>query len=103
MLVESGEKAQQALREFFSKLGFRVLLTENPQRAIARFSSIPLPADFLVISSRELGAAAVKVGATRGLSAGRSVARRCRATVLRVTQHQAELSDSRSEAKVLRS
>ena len=60
MLVESGEKAQQALREFFSKLGFRVLLTENPQRAIARFSSIPLPADFLVISSRELGAAAVE-------------------------------------------
>jgi len=60
MLVESGEKPQQALREFFSKLGYRVLITENPQRAIARFSSIPLPADFLVISSRDLGLAAVE-------------------------------------------
>ena len=60
MLVESGEKPQQALREFFSKLGYRVLITENPQRAIARFSSIPLPADFLVISARELGSAAVE-------------------------------------------
>ena len=59
MLVESGEKPQQALREYFSKLGYRVLLTENPQRALARFSSIPLPADFLVISARELGLAAV--------------------------------------------
>ena len=60
MLVESGEKPQQALREYFSKLGYRVLLTENPQRALARFSSIPLPADFLVISARELGRAAVE-------------------------------------------
>ena len=60
MLVESGDKPQQALREYFAKLGYRVLLTENPQRALARFSSIPLPADFLVISARELGAAAVE-------------------------------------------
>jgi len=59
MLVEAGEKAQQALREFFAKLGYRVLLTENPQRALARFSSTPLPADFLVLSTRELGQQAV--------------------------------------------
>jgi len=60
MLVESGEKAQQALREFFGKLGYRVLLTENPQRALARFSSVPPPADFLVMSTRELGMTAVE-------------------------------------------
>ena len=60
MLVEAGEKAQQALREFFTKVGYRVLLTENPQRALARFLGTPVPADFLVISTRELGAAAVE-------------------------------------------
>jgi len=60
MLVEAGEKAQQALREFFTKLGYRVLLTENPQRALARFLNTPVPADFLVISSREIGPAAVE-------------------------------------------
>ena len=60
MLVESGEKAQQVLRDFFVKLGYRVLFTENPQRAVARFSATPLPADVLVISSRELGMAAVE-------------------------------------------
>ena len=60
MLVESGTTAQQALREYFSKLGYRVLLTENPQRALARFSSSPLPADFLVLSTHTLGQAAVE-------------------------------------------
>ena len=59
MLVEAGEKPQQALRELFTKLGYRVLLTENPQRALARFQGIPAPADVLVISARELGAAAL--------------------------------------------
>lgn len=60
MLVESGEKPQQRLREFFTKLGYRVLLTENPQRALARFSSQPAPADCLVISAQSLGRAAVE-------------------------------------------
>lgn len=60
MLVEAGEKAQQALREHFTKLGYRVLLTENPQRALARFSTSPFPADLLVISTHSLGDAAVE-------------------------------------------
>ena len=55
MLVESGEQAQQKLRDFFTKLGYRVLLTENPQRALARFSTTPLPANCLVISTLTLG------------------------------------------------
>jgi len=60
MLVEAGGSAQEALREFFGKLGYRVLLTENPQRALARFSGTPLPADFIVLSTRSLGMAAVE-------------------------------------------
>ena len=60
MLVESGEQPQRALREFFAKLGFRVLVTENPQRALSRFASSPAPADCLVISATTLGAAAVE-------------------------------------------
>jgi len=59
MLVESSQKAQQVLREFFSKLGYRVLLTENPQRALSRFASAPPPADCLVISTHSLGDDAV--------------------------------------------
>jgi len=59
MLVETTEAAQAALRKFFSELGYRVLITENPQRALVRFSTTPLPADCLVISSQLLGEAAV--------------------------------------------
>jgi serine/threonine-protein kinase len=59
MLVESSQKAQQVLREFFSKLGYRVLITENPQRALTRFASTPPPADCLVLSTHSLGGDAV--------------------------------------------
>jgi len=60
MLVETSERAQEALREFFAKLGYRVLLTENPQRALKRFSNTPQPADCLVISCRSLGEEAIE-------------------------------------------
>ena len=60
MLVETSERAQEALREFFAKLGYRVLLTENPQRALKRFSHTPQPADCLVISCRSLGEEAIE-------------------------------------------
>jgi len=60
MLVETSGRAQQQLKEFFGKLGFRVLLTENPHRALARFSTTPLPADCLVISSQSLGEEAIE-------------------------------------------
>ncbi|MFM7109093.1 MAG: protein kinase domain-containing protein [Planctomycetaceae bacterium] len=60
MLVESSGDAQRTLREFFAKLGFRVLVTENPQRALSRFGTQPPPADCLVISAQSLGAAAVE-------------------------------------------
>jgi CheY-like chemotaxis protein len=60
MVVESDEKAQQALRQFFGKLGYRVLVTENPQRALSRFTTTPPPADLLVLSAQTLGGAAVQ-------------------------------------------
>ena len=60
MLVETSGRAQQQLKEFFGKLGFRVLLTENPLRALARFSTTPLPADCLVISTQSLGDEAIE-------------------------------------------
>ena len=60
MLVEPSAAAQAALRQFFTKLGYRVLLTENPQRALVRFSTTPLPADCLVMSMQSLGEAAIE-------------------------------------------
>jgi tRNA A-37 threonylcarbamoyl transferase component Bud32 len=60
MLVEAGESQQQALRDLVTKLGYRVLVTENPQRALSRFASRPRPADCLVICAKSLGAAAVE-------------------------------------------
>jgi len=60
MLVEPSGQAQAALRQFFTKLGYRVLLTENPERALTRFSSTPVPADCLIMSTQSLGKAAVE-------------------------------------------
>ncbi|NBW95169.1 MAG: serine/threonine protein kinase [Planctomycetia bacterium] len=60
MVVEAGEKPQGVLRQLFGGMGYRVLLTENPQRALGRFSATPLPADCLVISAQNLGEAALE-------------------------------------------
>lgn len=60
MLVETSGKAQQTLKDFFGRLGYRVLLTENPPRALARFSTTPLPADCLVISTQSLAESAIE-------------------------------------------
>jgi serine/threonine-protein kinase len=60
MVVEATEKAQQSLRQFFTKLGYRVLITESPQRALSRFATTPPPADMLVLSAQKLGGQAVE-------------------------------------------
>lgn len=60
MVVEATEQAQQKLRQFFMKLGYRVLITESPQRALSRFASTPPPADLLVLSAQKLGGQAVE-------------------------------------------
>lgn len=57
-LVEPPGRAQQQLKDFFTKLGFWVLVTENAQRVVARFSTTPLPGA-LVISIESLGEDAV--------------------------------------------
>jgi serine/threonine-protein kinase len=60
MVVELAGKSQESLRQFFAKLGYRVLVTENPQRALSRFATTPPPADLLVISGQKLGLAALE-------------------------------------------
>lgn len=60
MVVEAGEKQQQVLRHLFGGLGYRVLMTENPERALGRFSTTPLPADCLVVSAQTLGDSALE-------------------------------------------
>ena len=59
MVVEATEGAQEILRQFLTKLGYRVLVTGSPQRALSRFAASPPPADLLVISAQSLGADAV--------------------------------------------
>ena len=61
MVVEVSGKSQDSLRQFFSTQGFRVLVTENPKRALTRFESVPAPADLLLLSSQVLGHDAVSV------------------------------------------
>ena len=61
MVVEVSGKSQDSLRQFFSTQGFRVLVTENPKRALTRFESVPAPADLLLLSSQVLGQDAVSV------------------------------------------
>lgn len=61
MIVELSGKSQDSLRQFFSQHGFRVLVTENPDRALNRFSSIPRPADCLLLSAQTIGEPALTV------------------------------------------
>lgn len=60
MLVERSGQAQDTLRDFLSKLGYRVLVTENAQRALTRFSSTPFPAEGIVFSASKLGSEALE-------------------------------------------
>ena len=61
MLVEVSGKSQDSLRQFFTEKGFRVLVTENPRRALTRFETVPRPASLLLLSSQVLGREAVEV------------------------------------------
>jgi serine/threonine-protein kinase len=55
MLAEASPAEQTELRSFFKTLGYKVLLTENLQRAIERCSASPPAADCLVISGTSFG------------------------------------------------
>ncbi|MFM8708596.1 MAG: protein kinase domain-containing protein, partial [Planctomycetia bacterium] len=60
MLAEAATQEQAERREFFRNLGYKVLLTENLQRALLRCSETPRPADCLVISAVSFGESAVE-------------------------------------------
>lgn len=59
MLVEPDEVAQRAFREFFGGLGYRVLVTGNPRRALTMCEGVSRAADCLVLSSHTLGNEAI--------------------------------------------
>jgi len=60
MLAEASPQEQADLRVFFRKLGYKVLLTENLQRALDRCSVTPRAADCLVISATAFGDSGVE-------------------------------------------
>ena len=60
MLAEAAPAEQAELRGFFKNLGYKVLLTENLQRALDRCSASPPAADCLVISTASFGRDAVE-------------------------------------------
>jgi len=60
MLVEPGETAQRSFREFFNALGYRVLVTGNPRRALTMCDARNRSVDCLVLSSHALGNEAVE-------------------------------------------
>ena len=59
MLAEASPSEQTELRGFFRNLGYKVLLTENLQRALDRCSASPPAADCLVISGSSFGESGV--------------------------------------------
>ena len=61
MLAEASSPDEQGnLRGLLRNLGYKVLLTENLQRALVRCSETPRPANCLVISAASFGEAAVE-------------------------------------------
>jgi eukaryotic-like serine/threonine-protein kinase len=60
MVVESSVAAQNVLREQLKKRGYRVLITNSPERAIDRFENEIRLADCAVFSAQDLGTRAVE-------------------------------------------
>jgi serine/threonine-protein kinase len=60
MVVESNIELQNMLREQLKKRGYRVLITNAPDRAIERFENEIRIADCAVFSAQDLGATAVQ-------------------------------------------
>lgn len=61
MLAEASPEEQGKLRTLLKDLGYKVLLTENLQRALVRCAETPRPADCLVISGGSFGESGVEV------------------------------------------
>jgi serine/threonine protein kinase len=60
MVVESDQKMQDVFRELFKKVGYRVLVTSDPERLFQRLHDDPKAADVLLISAGQIGHAAVE-------------------------------------------
>lgn len=60
MIVESNTKMQDLFREELKKAGYRVLVTSDPQRALARFQDDKKPADVVIFSTGQLCEAALE-------------------------------------------
>jgi serine/threonine-protein kinase len=60
MIVESDHKMQDVFRELFKKVGYRVLVTVDPDRLFQRLYDDARAADVLVISSGHLGRPALE-------------------------------------------
>jgi serine/threonine-protein kinase len=59
MLVESNTKVLEALRERLKGLGYRVLVTIDPERALKRFEDDPALAHCVIFSTGDLGRSAL--------------------------------------------
>ncbi|MBN2023406.1 MAG: protein kinase [Pirellulales bacterium] len=60
MVVESSPQMQDIFRTGFKKAGYRVLLTGDPERALARFLQDPATADCVIFNAQEIGQAALE-------------------------------------------
>ncbi|MEM1303573.1 MAG: serine/threonine-protein kinase [Planctomycetota bacterium] len=61
MVVESNTKRQDVLRDLFKRNGYRVLVTSDPRRALARFDDDATTAEVLLLCSGNIGQDAVDV------------------------------------------
>lgn len=60
MIVESDHKMQDVFRDLFKKVGYRVLVTVDPERLFQRLYDDARAADVLLISSGHIGRAALE-------------------------------------------
>lgn len=60
MFIESNVRMQDIFRDGLKRCGYRVLLTSDPQRALARFADDAKAADCVVFSSGDLGESAIE-------------------------------------------
>jgi serine/threonine-protein kinase len=61
MVVESNTEMQNALRQGLKKCGYRVLMTSDPRRALARFHDDKNVAQCVVFSAGNIGSEVVDV------------------------------------------
>ena len=86
MLVESNIAVQDALRKGLKKQGYRVLVLGDPERALKRLREDPSCADCVIVSSIDIGSAALELFNRLTKSAAEL------ATILLLGKNQTELA-----------